>query len=423
MKRIAISFIVAALVVTAGCSKANSGDNGGSNDGGKTVNLTVLSLMSSQVEKDAYTEVVQQFEAQNPNIKVDLQFPGAEYENLMKVRMSSGDLPDIFDTHGWAKVRYGDYLEDLRSEPWASKLLPSIEPYVTDEEGKVYALPLNQSKDGIVYNEDILKQYDIAVPETHAELMDAAREIKERSGGEITPFHFAGLDNYTLGYWFIFMANPLLISPADNFQQDFKDKKFEWSNWTFLPETFAQMHKEGLSNVDLLTAKQSDTTQQFAQGKVAFVVAPPLVLSTARSINPELNAGLMPIPAIVEGDGPSFSGGERNTMGVWKDTPHKDEAKKLLEFVAQTENLKKLSEATSLLPGIQDVEADLYLSPYLDKYKDVRVFPYFDREWLPNGMFDPMCKLGEDLIAGGITPEQYSEKMAEEYERLLKQEQ
>lgn len=421
MKRIMIFLLSAAII--AGITGCNTGktEQSASSGGSKTVNLTVLSLMSSQVEKDAYLAIVKEFENQNPNIKVDLQFPGAEYENLMKVRMASSDLPDVFDTHGWSKVRYGKYLEDLRGEPWASKLSATIKPYVTDEEGKVYAMPLNQSKDGIVYNVDILNEYGIEVPSTQQELLDAARKIKEMSKGEVTPFHFAGLDNYTLGYWFIFMANPLLISPADNAQQDLIDKKFDWSKWTPLPETFLQMHKEGLSNTDLLTAKQSDTTQLFAQGKVAFVVAPPLVLSTARSMNPDLNAGLMPIPSMIEGDAPSFSGGERNTMGVWKDSPHKAEAIKLLEFVSQADNLKKLSEATNLLPGMNDVNAELYLSSYLEKYKDVRVFPYFDREWLPNGMFDPMCKLGEELIAGGITPEQYSQKMAEEYERLLKQ--
>jgi len=38
--------------------------------------------------------------------------------------------------------------------------------------------------------------------------------------------------------------------------------------------------------------------------------------------------------------------------------------------------------------------------------------------YLPNGMWDVMCKNGQDLLAGGITPREFSENMKKEYERL-----
>ena len=56
----------------------------------------------------------------NPDIKVEFSAPGADYEKLMKIKMAANDMPDVFSTHGWAKVRYGDFLLDLRDQPWAS---------------------------------------------------------------------------------------------------------------------------------------------------------------------------------------------------------------------------------------------------------------------------------------------------------------
>jgi raffinose/stachyose/melibiose transport system substrate-binding protein len=59
-----------------------------------------------------------------------------------------------------------------------------------------------------------------------------------------------------------------------------------------------------------------------------------------------------------------------------------------------------------------------YLTQYYAKYADLRTFTYFDRIYLPNGMWDVLCKNGQDVLAGGITPEQATDNMAKEYVRL-----
>jgi len=38
--------------------------------------------------------------------------------------------------------------------------------------------------------------------------------------------------------------------------------------------------------------------------------------------------------------------------------------------------------------------------------------------FLPNGMWDVMCKNGQNLLAGSITPDQYSANMKQEFQRL-----
>src|SRR5262249_42494633 len=111
----------------------------GSSAGGGTITLTVSTNQIGDQAK-VLQDIAQKFMQQNPNIKVDFSAPGAEYENIMKVKMASRKLPDVFATHGWAIIRYGPFLADLRDQPWVGKLAPTIKSVITDSNGKVYAL-------------------------------------------------------------------------------------------------------------------------------------------------------------------------------------------------------------------------------------------------------------------------------------------
>lgn len=382
--------------------------------------LTVYNSNSDPAVQNVIQQIVDEFEKENPDIDVELNFPGSQYENIMRVKMAANDLPDVFDTHGWTKIRYGKYLADLRNEEWAANLTDTIKPVITDEKGKVYALVLSEAKDGLLYNVDLLKKYNIDEPKTYDELIVAAEKLKKESNGQITPFYFSGIDSWTIGQYFDYFANALLISPKKNEADALLNGTFDWSKWTPLPEKFLQMYEKGLMNKDVLTAKYSDLPKLFAEGKVAFALVGPQITDEVHKINPNVKIGIMPVPAMVKGDEPSFSGGERYTMGIWKDSKHIDEAKKLVAFFAKPENMKKIANVTKLPPGLKGIEVKHDFAPYYEQYADIRVFPYFDRVYLPNGMWDVMCTLGQELLSGAITPEEFSERMKEEAERLQK---
>src|SRR5215831_2733801 len=77
--------------------------------GGSTITLTVSTNVVG-VQAKVLQDIAQKFMQENPTIRVDFSAPGADYENIMKVKMASGHLPDVFSTHGWAKIRYGKFL-------------------------------------------------------------------------------------------------------------------------------------------------------------------------------------------------------------------------------------------------------------------------------------------------------------------------
>jgi len=82
--------------------------------------------------------------------------------------------------------------------------------------------------------------------------------------------------------------------------------------------------------------------------------------------------------------------------------------------------VKAVAESNKVPAGLIDIEVDAgYLTQYYTRYADLRTFTYFDRIYLPNGMWDVLCKNGQDVLAGGITPQQATENIAKEYARLL----
>ncbi|MBO1512472.1 ABC transporter substrate-binding protein [Metabacillus bambusae] len=421
-------FVIAFTVLVAGCSRAgsnesasNESDSNEASENGQ-VTLSFFSSMSNEGEKKAMESVVAKFEEENPNIKIDLNLPGGGYEDMLRVKMAANDMPDLFDTHGWSQLRYGEYVADQKDMDWVKNLDPALDQILKDETGKVYAFPINQAKDGISYNVNVLEEYGIKPPTTLDEFVAALETVKEKSNGEVTPLWIPGGDNWTIAQIFDELATPLVITDAENSHGDqLVDGSFDWTLYTPLAEKMKEIQDKGLINEDVLTAKLQQATELIAQDKIAFTFVAGSLGPDATELNPDAKIGTMPVPAIHEGDKQSWIGGERHTIALWKDTKHPEEAKRFIDFMAQPENIKIMAEGTSAPDALTNVEAENYFSEYYKEYEDIKVQPYFDRVYLPSGMWDVMATTGQELLAGSLTPEQLSKKMEEEYNRLRSQ--
>jgi raffinose/stachyose/melibiose transport system substrate-binding protein len=418
MKKLTYLFILLLVfsAVAAGCGnkEASTGGNG------KTT-LTLFSTMSNKGERKALQDAIAEFEKQNPDIKIDANFPGNGYEDMLRVKMGANDMPDLFDTHGWSQLRYGEYVADLKDMNWVQHLDPALNQILKDKSGKVYAYPLNQAKDGISYNATLLDKYRIKPPNTMDEFIKALETVKKKSKGEVAPLWIPGGENGNIAQVFDQLATPQLITAKNNnYAKQLEKGTFNWSNYTPLAETMAEMKKKGLLNKDVLTAKVSQATELMAQNKIAFTFVGGSLGPDATELNPEVKVGTIPVPAIHKGGTQSWIGGERFTLAAWKDSKHLKEAKKFIEFVSQPEVAKKIAEGTSSASALTNNKTQNYYSEYYDKYNDIKVEPYFDRKYLPSGMWAVMSSTGQELLAGSLTPKQLSKEMEKEYKRLSK---
>ncbi|WEG13491.1 extracellular solute-binding protein [Pullulanibacillus sp. KACC 23026] len=416
---LAIVMMLALSLFLTGCSSSKSTSSGGGN--GKVVTLSLYSTMSSD-ESKTMDKVIADFEKANPNIKINANYPGDNYENLLRVKMAANKMPDLFDTHGWAQLRYGNYVEDLRNMSWVKNMDPAIKDILTDKNGKVYAYPINEAKDGVTYNATLLKKYGITPPTTLNDFVKALETIKQKSHGTVTPLWIAGGDKYPIGQIFDQMATPYLITDSNHsYGQQLLDGTFNWNKYTPVAQMLKNLQNKGLINQDALTAKSTQANQLMAQGKIGFAFINGSIGPEATKLNPNTKVGLIPTPAVYSTDQPSFIGGERYTFAVWKDSPYKKQAEKFIEFISQPKYAKELAEATSLPAGLTNVKAKNYYASYYKEFSNIKVQPYFDRVYLPSGMWDVMGNTGQQLLSGTMTASQVATKMGQEDARLKKQ--
>ena len=353
------------------------------------VTLEFWSNMGGTID-ERLQEVIAMFTAET-GIQVDYSAPAADYEALMRTRMATNDLPDVFTTHGWAVIRYGTFLRPLNDQPWYGQVNDQIRGIVTDADGNLMVLPVDMDMAGMNYNKDIMAELGVNVADirTWADF-EAVCEMVLAAG--YTPFMLGGLDNWTLGQIADWVIPSILITyENDNHDQALLDGTFDWNNWGVFYDKMADWRDRGFFNEDVLTADFATITAEMGRGNVAFGFFGNWAAVDAAGQGPA-NWGMMAIPAFFPGDEPSLIAGERLSVGVWNETPHEAEALMFLEFLARPEIMTMLAEANASPAGFTGVEVDLgFLTEDVEGLAHIRTFPYFDRVWLPSGGWDLLC--------------------------------
>ncbi|GAA0180917.1 ABC transporter substrate-binding protein [Clostridium sediminicola] len=366
---------------------------------------------------EAYETIVSKFNSENDDVNIEVVSYGKDYGSLLKAKMASNDLPDLWTTHGWAVFLYGEYLLPLNEQPWTDDLIPEIKPTMTDLDGNIVALPLDIDISGMIYNKTILNELSIEIPKNQEEFIAACAKIKEAG---YTPVHIAGKDaSDVAGLVSRVSLSTLTTSKTNNYADQLYDGTFDWSNYNKVSDFILSLVKNGYTNVDYLTADKSGTFNGFAQNKVAFAFQSNGTLAEVSKINPNADVAMMKIPGYTSGDEPFLISGERDAVGVWKDTEYKEEALKFLKYLAKPENVLAVSEAYSLPPSMKGVKSDVEsINNLLNQLEGTKVTNHFDREYLPNGMWSTLKAFGPGVLSDELTPEEGSELMEKEYNRL-----
>ena len=403
MRKLVLGAVAAALAMSLTACGGNGDNESGSDQtaGGADKSNVTLTFSTNVVgeQATALEDVIKAF-TEETGIKVDFSAPGDSYEDLMKTKMAANELPDVFTTHGWSVARYGEYLAPVNDQPFFSKIADQIKPVITAANGDVYVLPIDQDIAGLVYNVDVLDAAGVDVDSltTWAKFADALKAVKD-SG--VTPLHMGGKDSWPIGQYGDWVGPSYFITnDADNQREALKSGTFDVATWEKVGGMMDEWVKAGYFNADALTADYASDAAAIAAGEAAFGFYGNSFIVDARATNPDANLGMMPIPAAAESDTPSLIAGERIAVGVWKDSPNQDAAFELLNFLAEDDNVKTIASASGNPAGLKGVASDIGdIQTYIDKYASVRTFPYFDREYLPSGMWDVMCATGADILA------------------------
>lgn len=353
---------------------------------------TVLGTDSVEVLK----VLLDEFTAET-GIKVELVEDGGDHDSVMKTRMASNNMPDLWDTHGWCVLRYGEYCMDLSNEAWVADMDPSIKAVLTNADGQILGCPLTQWTYGIVYNEAVFADagIDTSTINTWDDLMAMCETLKNAG---YTPISVGSKGNAGPA-GFLEMMNTFYSidnSPYQS-QEALLDGSFDFVENTHLLEYFAEMFDNGYIIEDLYTADSDTAMKYLGTGACAmYLWGGTSDITTLKRNFPDGEFGFMAIPAAAEGYDKTITVGEGTNFAASKDTQHPEEVKALLAFLVEPENLLRYATINGGLPGFTNVE--MPESDSLTKYnaaveaagENLTFTNFFDREWLPSGMWNAM---------------------------------
>ena len=370
---------------------------------------------------NAVNEILEQFMQENPGVKISYTTQGSDYEQLMKARMASNDLPDIFATHGWSVVRYSEYLRPLNDQPWFSEIEPSFLENVQNADGQVFVLPLNMDQGGLLYNKKLLTELGVDIPKTWDELKDICEKGKEKG---YTGVFIAGKDSRQPASLLDIAAQTYLeVRNDQDYTSQLLDGSFDWNNWAPLSQLLVDLKESGYLNEDCVTCDTVDIAPRMSENNVLFLITSNMdLIRQASELNPDAQSGMAPIPTVDESQENVFAGGEREAYGVWKDTKHEELCLEVLKYLAKPENVKKVCESSGKRSALKGVDPDLgAVAEDYKKYADIKISPTFDRVYLPSGMWSTMRTIGSALMGGEMSVEESVKTMETDYNTLREQ--
>ena len=377
--RVTISrgFVAAALsgLLLASCSKsdqeapAKEAPSGAQPAAGGST-LVINTNTSDPAPKAAFEQLIGKFEAEHPDIEVELNvFDHESYKTSVRNFLSS-EAPDVITWFAGNRMKaFVDLglLEDV-SDLWkpaagapeggqglTRSMSKSLGPMTVD--GKQYGVPYTYYQWGIYYRRDLFELHGLAVPETWDELLAVCKALKAK---DIAPFTIGTKYLWTAAGWFDYLN--LRINGLA-FHQDLMQGKVPYTH-DRVKAVFDEWRTliDAGYYVDNHAAYSWQEAQAFLyQGKAAmylignFLV--PNLPDDARD-----NIAYFPFPSITPNVG-KFEDAPIDTLHIPARAKNKAAARKFLAFAARPAIQSAMNETLGQLPPHQDatVKDDRFL--------------------------------------------------------------
>lgn len=412
MKKLLSILCALAMALSLAACGSSGGPAAPSDGGGSTAGTTIEYAVNFQIDDQVTVmeEIIADFEKET-GIHVELTLNGADHEAIMKTRMGSGDLPDLWNTHGWSVARYREFLLPLNDRPWYQYIDSSVLGAVADEDGSIYTLPIGEGTNGILVNKDVLASVDVD-PYSIRNISDFEGAMDKVAAAGITPMYIsngsaATNNGHFMDAWLAAWLTCTSLEP--NYGDALLDGSFDWENARPSFDKMAQWWERGYWNVDAASADRDTCFRAIASGECAFMFYTNDGINACLDINPDANIGMIPMPSVTE-DGLTTWGvseGNNSCIGIWKDSPNLDACKAFLDYLAQPEVAKRiLIEIEGGIPALTNINVDGSYS--IDAIREgqkafegkVDYGTYFDQAYLPSGMFYVLMETSSAFFEG-----------------------
>lgn len=288
--------LIAVALPLAACS---GGTGGGDGDG--NVEISYLT-QNAEANVAAAEALIEAFEAENPDITVRLetQPAGTEGDNLIKTKLSTGEMEDVFHYNSGSLFQALNPDQNLvpLDDEWTGDLIDTMTAVVSTDNG-VYGAPWGATQAGaVVYNKKIYADLGLEVPTTWEEFAANNEAIKEAG---ITPVIQTYGDTWTSQLFVLGDFGNVLAEDPDWAEE------YTAGNRKYVDEPalqgFANQQEgfdKGWWNEDFGSALFDDGARMIATGEGAHYPILTGIVSTIQQNNPDEleDVGVFPLPAV-----------------------------------------------------------------------------------------------------------------------------
>lgn len=355
------------LNLLVGCSEKTE-DNNLSESTNETATETTNETTSKNDEKVKISwfqfqiEVAEQvkalakaYEEEHPNVEIDVEVIGDGYFDILRARIASGETPDIFMTKGYNYLDlYGEYIEDLSSQPFADNIVASAKPCITKDDN-IYGLPVQMSGWGVIYNKEIFEKLGLKIPTTKSELIEVCDTL-EKNG--ITPFVNQFKDTWLLGQ---FIGTG--VGSFDNPQKFIGDMLKDEVTFNDSPEMI-----RNIEFLDLVLEHGQDASLEgdwnyacTAMGleEAAMILEGIWVYDTIASINPDIELGMFPVPYTDQSEDSKIYSDVNGVWNVYNGSENKEVALDILNWITSSKAGQQFVLDCSFIPAYEGFDANI----------------------------------------------------------------
>lgn len=336
---------------------------------------------------DALKTVIADFEEESGADIVLTEYPRADYGNALKTRMAAGELPDVLETNGWSRLRYGEYLMTVNDEPWYKDEIDVAKGILQGDGEDAYALMLTSSVLGVFCNKTAAESagVDIYAINTLDDYKEACQKIIDAGMVPMVNHNSAGDLTHVAG---VFTTYEDAISCDAEAQLN---GTWDWESFMAELEYFADLVDMGAYWKDRTTMGSTEDVERIASGKSVFYFGNNTMYSkSCEEINPDAEFAVIPFPAASETAKRYIAGGEGYAVGINKDSKELEACRAWLRYLA--ENGGPIAQEFGGIPAISTLEVEqttpiVLAAETMEKYPDAVYVNMWDREYMPSGMW------------------------------------
>lgn len=316
-------------------------------------NITVL-VDNAPATVNAMNTLAADFMAKNPDIKVEVEMRpgGAEGDNLVKTRLATGEMADVFlypSGSLFAALNAKKMLVDLTNEPFQANVLDSFKQ-VVKAEGKVYGAPIQTGMGGgILYNKKIYAKLKLQVPKTWEQFQKNNAAIKAAG---LVPVIQTFKDTWT-SQLFVLGDFYNVQTAEPQFADNYTNNKAKYASSAAAIKGFKrqeEVFKAGYLNKDFASAGYEDGLRMVSKAEGAHYPMLTFAIGTIATNYKEYinDVGFFAIP----GDDAA-----KNGLTAWmppgmyipKSTSHLAEAKKFVAFIGSVDGCNAQTKAVGAM--------------------------------------------------------------------------